>query len=164
MKNKFYKHKIFSIFMACDMCGSHSQLFSSLIEGVKLNVCSSCSRHGKVISSNKIQRFEKPTKRVKNKETVINDTLLKQNYGDLIRNSREGLGLKQEELAAKLSIKESLLRGIENNKIEPPIELAKKLEVFLGIRLIEEVKIENSVSNTSKPNILTIGDLIKKDG
>ena len=148
--------------MACGVCGSRGQLFTSIIEGVKLNVCGNCSSHGKVISQ--ISNYNKANViKPRNRDFVINDIILKQGYGELIRISREKLSLKQDELAAKLSIKESLLKGLENNRIEPSIELAKRLELFLGIKIIEEVKLNSSIGHVNKVSIFTIGDLIKKD-
>ena len=88
--------------------------------------------------------------------------VINENYPNLIKNKREKLGLKQEELAIKLAERESLIRKIERGEIKPSLKLARKLEDKLGIKLVlqKEVKTEFE-SSKEKPGSLTIGDMIK---
>lgn len=83
-------------------------------------------------------------------------------YGKIIKNARERLKLKREDLAAKLGIKRSHLENIELERIKPSITLAKKFERFLGIRILEIVE-ETVVSVTPQPlgTSLTLGEVIK---
>jgi putative transcription factor len=70
------------------------------------------------------------------------------------------LGIKQEDAAKKLSEKVSILHNLETGRREPSIPLARKLENFYGIKLIEvskEEKIEKSKSNSEE---ITLGDVI----
>ena len=146
--------------MACELCGEKRELFISIIEGVKLNVCNQCSTHGRVVKETKVFN-ETRIRKAASKNLIEEGIAIRQNYGELIKISREKLGLRQDELSNKLAIKESLLRSIENNKMEPSLNLAKKIELFLGVKIIEEFKIDNSMKPDKKNGTLTIGDLIK---
>lgn len=144
------------------MCGKVGEVLRTLIEGVEMNVCRNCSKHGKVLKKVMVHgilpKKNKPVKVVEEKVDVIVD-----DYADRIKKKREELGLKQEELAKKISEKESLLHKIESGKFEPSMGFAKKLERFLKITLIEEEKMEKEVSSgTNKSEGFTIGDMIKK--
>jgi len=140
--------------MQCEICGKDTTLVKAVIEGTELNVCSNCSKFGSVI---KIPpKFVPKPKRVviEQPEEEIVD-----NYGDIIKHSREKLGLKQEELALKLNEKHTLIHKWECNELKPTIETAKKLEKFLGIKLVtiyKKVEIDKQKSSQA----LTIGDLI----
>ncbi|HLC73405.1 MAG TPA: multiprotein bridging factor aMBF1 [Candidatus Nanoarchaeia archaeon] len=147
--------------MGCELCGSTGVLSNSIIEGVILNVCDRCSKHGKVIAipeSFKDSKF-KNSKRIFRGLSEIEHSLKRQ-YGNTIKNARTKLNLSQEELARKILIKESLLRGIENNKIEPSLALVKKLESFLSIRITEDINMDKPIKLEKKSGSFTIGDLV----
>ena len=84
------------------------------------------------------------------------------NYGSLIKNAREKMGLKQEELAKKLNEKESIIQKIETANFKPGMKLAKKLERFFGIKLIEEVEVEKVKIKKESSESFTLGHFIKK--
>ncbi len=147
--------------MICELCGKEAQLFKTEIEGTQLNVCKDCAKFGNILEEVKEKKVEIKTK-VKKKEPgdeiieiVVSD------FAQKIKNRREKLKLKQEELAKKLGIKESLLHHIESGKFMPSIELAKRIEKFLKIKLVEEY-IETGM-NIAKGETaeLTIGDIVE---
>ena len=81
-------------------------------------------------------------------------------YSELIKKKREKLGLKQEELAKKIAEKESIIHKIESGQFEPSVELARKLEKFLNIKLIEQHE-EVKVSLGKKgEGAATLGDVV----
>ena len=84
------------------------------------------------------------------------------NYNSLIKNKREKLNLTQDELAIKLKEKVSLISSIERGDIKPTLELAKKFENSLGIRMITKISQEKQIPNEKSNSSLTIGDLLKK--
>jgi putative transcription factor len=142
----------------CEMCGKEEELLKASIEGVVLAVCSSCSKFGKVLGKVKtaeIAKKEKP--RTAEKEIV---EAVVSNYSLLIKQKREKLGLKQAELAKRISEKESLLHKIESGKVVPSIELARKLGKFLRIRLIE-TKEEGPIATKGSSDTYTIGDMVR---
>ena len=147
--------------MGCELCGSTGVLSNSIIEGVILKVCDRCSKHGKVIALTE-SLIESKVKNSKKIFRNLSESLisLKGQYGILIKNARIKLNLSQEELARKILIKESLLRGIENNKIEPSLALVKKLESFLSIRITEDINMDKPIKLEKKSGSFTIGDLV----
>ena len=150
----------------CDLCGKvEGQLNTALIEGVELNVCSVCSKFGKIIApvkrfSAKEQHkmFEKQS-RVQKKEEKVE--LLVDDYADIIKKRRESIGLTQREFANKINEKESTIQHIENGSLEPSLHLAKKLENALGIKLIEEYEEKHESPSRKKEEGFTLGDFIR---
>ena len=156
--------------MQCDLCGKETDvLYEIVIEGTRLNVCKDCSSFGKVVRVKKVSDKEGLKKEEKSKglrtkhheEKPEKIFVLIPNFGSVIKKKRESIGLKQEQFAKVLSIKESLLHKIETSSFEPPLDLARKLEKLLNIKLVEEVSDEplSNVKTTKKT--LTLGDLMK---
>lgn len=148
--------------MNCDMCGKESNLFRTDVEGSTLNLCNECSKFGKVISAVRVQVQEKKKESkiesVKDEEFVLAIT---SNYGELIKSKREKLGIKQEDFAKKINEKASLIHKIEINQFEPPISLARKIEKFLHVNLIEQQELKAGKLDKAKSEGFTIGDFIK---
>ncbi len=151
--------------MQCDMCGKETELFLAEIEGTQLKVCERCAKHGKVIKRVLVPR---PTEK---KETMILSQLQKEpeeeviqvivhDFAKKIKDAREKLGLKQEDLAKKINERLSLIHQFERSHLEPEEKVAKKLEHFLNIKLVEEHKEKHSPLSHSKSDSLTIGDTI----
>jgi putative transcription factor len=148
--------------MACDMCGSEKKLFKADIEGSILNVCKSCSRFGKVISEIKEPEKIKPKKIIieSGPEPEIIEMIV-DDFAEKIRNKREKLGLKQEDFAKIISEKESVIHKLETGEFQPSLELVKKLEKALKIKLIEEYEEKHKKTAKISSGPTTIGDLIK---
>lgn len=149
----------------CELCGKETEsVFRAIIEGTEMNVCAECSKFGKVISKrvpekkNIIKKVEQPTSQ--NKVEIIE--VVSPGAGRIIREKREKMGLKQEEFAKTLSIKESMLHKIETGEFVPPVELAKKIERILHIRIVEqrEERAEHVTGTTKTGSELTIGDIL----
>ena len=116
--------------MNCELCGKNSELFKTKIEGTIVDVCEKCSKFGEIIERIIEEKNKIVKKRVK--EEIIEE--IRNGYGLIIKNARERLGLKQEELAKKINEKESVIHKLENELIEPSLKLAEKLERFLKIK------------------------------
>ena len=140
--------------MNCDICGKDRPLVRAIIEDVSLDVCSECSDYGDVIKEKRFVDIDRKP-RFEILELIVPD------YSERIRNKRMGLGLTQKELSLKINEKESIIQSIENGRLEPELNLARKLERCLGLKLV--VAHENDSSNrvNLKDKNLTIGDLIK---
>tara|TARA_Y100000310_G_scaffold43465_1_gene40557 strand:+ start:11590 stop:11757 length:168 start_codon:yes stop_codon:yes gene_type:complete len=52
---------------------------------------------------------------------------------------------------------------LEIGKLEPSIELARKLERLLKINLIETIEVEQEKTKQEKSDVLTIGDILKTE-
>lgn len=145
----------------CEICGKEDELYDTIIEGTRLNVCSKCSKFGKVMKKQVIkeERIIKTRKIEEKKPGIETVELINPTYSELIKRKREKLGLKQIELAKKIAEKESLIHKLESGHVEPSIAVARKLEKFLGIKLIREEEIKKMQLKTKSEN-LTIGDII----
>ncbi len=141
--------------------------YEAIIEGSLLNACISCSKFGKIVNVKKLEREEKKEKfrlseqLKKNLRERFIDNIVP-DYNLRVKRARENKSLKQEELAKFIGVKESVIHNIESKKLEPGVDIAKKLENFLDIVLIE--KIENKEPEKKidlKSNGLTIGDLLR---
>jgi len=145
----------------CDMCGAEGELFRAIIEDAEMRVCQKCSKYGKVLGRIRIDQEQKASD-VKAERPVKKNTvqIIVSDYAKRIKDAREKLNLKQEDLAKQLSEKESIIHKIETAHIIPSPEFAKKLEKFLKIRLLEEVKEEYIIINPKKDEF-TLGDFVK---
>jgi putative transcription factor len=147
-----------------------------LIEGAKITVCQSCAKQGKILynSSKRSDQIKsvspkasKPTKLFRETEK-FEKTEIVTNYAQIIHKTRISANLNQDQFANKLNEKPSLIRRIETGKVEPTLELAKKIEKVYHIKLITESdKIEASMQSSKymkKSTSSTLGDIafIKK--
>lgn len=144
---------------SCEICGRHFEnIEKAIVEGVMIDVCHDCSKFGKVIPIRKPLIEPKRIIPVQTKE-VMEDIV--NNYHQIIKKAREKKGLKQEELARNIAEKESVIHKVETGSLKPSFILAKKLEQFLGVKLIEIQEEKKEVNLNLKNNGLTIGDLLK---
>jgi putative transcription factor len=159
--------------LQCEVCGR--QIFGapirSIIEGAKMTVCSECAKLGSGYWEPKPQHHTK--KRTKRQPTIsfskrkqpptVTETLeLVSDFGQRVRQAREGLELSHEDLGRKIRERVSVLRKIESGKMVPDLVLAEKLEHALKIKLRvppSEPKVQPVLS--SKPRGTTLGDLIQ---
>ena len=143
--------------MNCEMCGKNlDKSFKVEVEGVEMQLCDGCSSFGRIIERPKI--LVKIKKKIVKKEEFYEAIV--EDYSNKIKNARELRKLKQKDLANKLAIKESLLHKIESGSMNLNLDIAKKLERFLNIKLIEKQKEEHQKVKT-EDTILTIGDMLK---
>ena len=153
----------------CDLCGREvMDYYEAIIEGSLLNVCSNCSKFGNIVNVKKLNKVkdEKKTKissDLKKKAKELFTESIVEDYNFRIKHARENKGLKQEELSRAINVKESVIHSIESKKLEPSINIAKKLENFLNIILIENIKDKEKTKEKVdfKNTELTIGDLLK---
>lgn len=125
----------------CELCGkSTSTLYSVKIDKSVMYVCSGCRQYGVGVRVVKITK--KPITTVKKelykdvfeeiKEELVPD------YGKIIRNAREKCRLTPKQLAEKISEKKTVISKIEAETMIPTIELAKKIERTLNIKILEK--------------------------
>ncbi len=151
--------------MQCDICGKEAQLFKAKVEGTVLNACQSCASFGEIIgkiAEHVPTQQSKPVVKTPSREEPLQQVVPW--FASIIKNKREQLGLKQIDFAKKINEKESLVHKIETGTITPSIELAHKLEHFLGVKLVEvaaEDKAAAASAKSGKPDELTLGDAIK---
>ncbi|HIC99240.1 MAG TPA: TIGR00270 family protein [Pyrodictiaceae archaeon] len=87
-------------------------------------------------------------------------------YAERVKRARERLGWTQRMLAQKAKVSENVIKRIEAGTLTPSIDLAKRLEKILGIKLLEPVVEEEEGYSGEKGRFyLTLGDIaeIKED-
>ena len=80
-------------------------------------------------------------------------------YASRIRRARERLGWTQALLAAKVKVSEKVIKRIESGSLKPTIDLARRLERVLGIKLLEPVIEEEEEAGGREEFYLTLGDI-----
>ena len=141
----------------CELCGNPIQIPKNvIIDGSIFNVCLSCSKRGKPYEPNQpSKKTFSPTKRsipVPQKKPIkvypktiqiIDEKVLRSDFGRIIREARMKKGITQENVANQISEKITLYKKIETGGIKPNEILSKKLERVLGIQLYENL-VENN--------------------
>ena len=155
--------------MLCELCGKNvDSLVKAKVEGTVLSVCENCGSFGQIIgrigppkqlNSNESRKEEHVFVKKEIIEVVVPD------YPQIIRKARETLGLDQENFAAKICERVSIVHKMETGHYVPDLKLAHKLEKMLGIHLIEVTSELHGVANSlnkKESSIMTLGDLMKK--
>ena len=146
--------------MHCELCGKDTELFTAVVEGTQLKVCTTCGKFGKVLRRAEVPTARKPAA-VKREPVMVEQVV--SDYAQRIRSAREKQGLTQQDFAKKVMLKESLLHKMETGSYEPPIDLAQKLEKLLHVTLVE-IRQESAIvaqEKEKRPAGLTIGDILK---
>ncbi len=84
-----------------------------------------------------------------------------EDYAQRVRRAREKLGMTQKELAIKVKVGENVIKRIEAGTLVPPIDLARRLERVLGVKLLEPVaeEFEEEEGPRREEFYLTLGDV-----
>lgn len=145
---------------SCELCGASNAEAVVDVEGSELRVCGKCAGFGAVkkkLVSESVKSVSKSGVSVSMpEESVV------MNAGRLIRESREKLGLGVIDFARVVGEKESVVRSVESGRLVPAIDVAKKFEKVLGIKLVEFELSDDFVVGKSADAPMTLGDLIKK--
>lgn len=155
----------------CELCGSEigEVGYRVVIDGAEMLVCGRCARGRRIFStvrfsasvSGGIQKRELKTK-PRTRVTPAEEYLIVEGYGEIVRKVRERMGLTREALAALVGEKESTIRRIEAEQLEPTIELARRLEKVLKVKLLERVSEWEAGADTvgyADEYSLTLGDV-----
>jgi putative transcription factor len=149
--------------MQCDICGKEVKNLTEVdVEGTILSLCDDCKKFGKPIK--KPKRIVRSRKRYDTEEEDKPIEMIRPDYSSVLKSARQKKGLKQEDVAKKLNEKESMIHSLETGHHEPSLDLARKLENFYGVKVIETVDKEEKEKKSkakSKSSGLTIGDIIK---
>jgi putative transcription factor len=159
--------------LLCEVCGKQilGAPFRAVIEGANMTVCSQCSKLGsgvwepktkprpkRIMPFQPVQAYKKP------KPTMAPPTSLElvDKVGEVIRQARRNLGITHEDLGRKINERVSVLRKIENGKLEPDLALAERLEHTLKVKLrVHPEDPKAQLRTSSMPQGTTLGDLIK---
>lgn len=156
--------------MQCEICGSElrGSSFKITIDGSELDVCGKCSQYG-VLTKKRTPVSRKdapvapriPAKTSRPRKTGFEglDYEFIDGYDQIIRDARQSRGWTQEELAAKMKEKVSLIKKIERGEIVPEDSVRVKLERTLEIKLTERVG-ESDWSGERLNKGTTLGDIV----
>ncbi len=161
MKTKLY----------CEMCGSpiEGRAYRVIVEGTEMVLCERCYRsiRAKVAPapSREEKAKRKSEKRVAKRPKKIVEYEIVEDYPSRVREAREKLGLSRSELGMRVGVGENVIKRIELGRLEPDLELAKRLEKELGITLIRKVEYTEEEIARPPSEELTLGDIvvIRKD-
>ena len=156
--------------MQCEICGSElrGSSFKITIDGSELDVCGKCSQYGALTKKRTpVSRKEAPVvprtpaKTSRPRKTGFEglDYEFIDGYDQIIRDARQSRGWTQEELAAKMKEKVSLIKKIERGEIVPEDSVRVKLERTLDIKLTERVG-ESDWSGERLNKGTTLGDIV----
>ncbi|KQM11826.1 hypothetical protein AOA80_05560 [Methanomassiliicoccales archaeon RumEn M1] len=168
--------------MICEMCGKESDFIRTIfLEGAQLKVCKECSRFGETSEGKSgskkgkggaaptpavvAERLQARERRMRSRDVFQEETVidLVPDYDKVIRDARMARNMKQDELASKVNERSSVIAQLENGTMRPSDQLIKKLERELNIKLTEKVTLVKPESSRGGRNVLTLGDLIKKE-
>jgi putative transcription factor len=156
--------------MLCELCGKEvKSLLCVRIEGAEMQVCEECAKFGiapksysrkpRTVGTKMPQNNKKTVRRRPTRDIFDNLKIIVEDYGTIIKEAREKKGMKLEDLARKIGIKESTLHKIERNELEPEEKYVKRLERELNINLYEEGEQEYGASSSEQE--FTLGDFVK---
>lgn len=171
--------------VSCDICGREIDGEPVIIEidGAVLTLCQRCaSRYASVkgvkilsgsiqqpqvskVSTRPGQRTSVQVRQIKRRNEVpitqVERLEVIDNYGEVIRDARNRLGISRDVLASMLGIKESTLKNIEDGKLIPDINLARKIERALGVKLLVEREETETSLGEAEGGELTLGDVVE---
>jgi putative transcription factor len=144
----------------CEICGSKTKdVYIVNVEDVELRVCTKCAK-GKKIVSKVVERTNKP--KMAGIESKKEEAQLIDDYGVAIHNAREAMKLPLKVLAEMLNEKETLLLRIEQQKTLPSVELTKKIEKALSIKLADTGEPQEKSYGGNRGDKITMADYIKR--
>jgi len=122
----------------CEICGKKAPKLTEItIDSANFKVCKACASFGPTIQRAAIAASPKLVSRTPYIVSPGPEFTLDTDYPKIIKEARVKCNMSQEDLAKALSEKESVIHRLETGKLNPSLSLARKLERFLRIKLVE---------------------------
>jgi putative transcription factor len=98
-------------------------------------------------------------------KTSVDEKLeLIEDFAEKIRRAREAVGWDQKTLALKLKVSENIIKRIESGKLRPPIDLARRIEEILNVKILVPA-VDDMVSSKGKvEKYVTFGEIVSIRG
>lgn len=132
-----------------------------MIEGAIVDACDKCSNFGTKVDIGQESAYKAVKKTIKISELENPELELIPEYGRIIATVREDKGLTRYDFAKKINEKESVVKRLEEEGLEPDAELVRKIEDFLDIRLREKYDGVVLHRREKKRIDLTVGDVVE---
>ena len=131
--------------MRCEVCGEEirGQPHRRVIEGGRLTVCGRCAGFGSgEWSPNMPSRRRRggsppPPRRPRSEVEATEGLELITDYGATIKKARQKRRLNIEDFARMIKEKESVIKKLEKEDLNPDRRLIRKLENALNLKLLE---------------------------
>ena len=130
--------------MRCEVCGDEirGQPHRKVIEGGRLTVCGRCAGFGSGEWSpyrpTQMRRGGPPPPRRPRSEVEATEGLeLIEDYGATIKKARQKMRLNIEDFSRMIKEKESVVKKLEKEDLNPTRKLIRKLEDALNVKLLE---------------------------
>lgn len=165
--------------MLCEMCGKEAPAARPmLVEGTRLILCPDCAKFGdeyKVTAGSSSggsvsksiieERLQKRERRMQTRDVYSSATSVEmiEDYGSVIRETREAKGMDLEEFAKSIFEKKGTLAKVEANDLIPDDKLAAKIEKALGIKLRETILTGAQIGGGNNSGKMTLVNFIKKE-
>jgi putative transcription factor len=81
-------------------------------------------------------------------------------YGMIIKKARQKRALSVEDFAKKINEKESVVKKLEKEDMNPPLDLVRKVQRELSINILEESEPSKGTVLTKPMGPRTLGDMI----
>lgn len=141
----------------CELCGRQARdVYIVSIEGADLRVCASCAK-GKKILYREVEG-RKGTGRRKTIKKTEEELELVEGYGKKVHAARDQMQLPLKVLAEMINEKETHILRVEEEKAVPSIELTKKIEKALHIKITQQKDDGPRIGTGKKPGSATLGD------
>ena len=156
------------------MCGFVSELHRAVVEGSMLHICSKCLHFGEAIEvkrpaaeivAQRLQRSKRGYVSMYKKEPKKSaDFMVVSDYHNKVKVARQKMKITQDDLAKSIAERASVVQRVESGNLEPSLKLARKLQQFLRITLVQKEEASSIGASTAgvSSSGFTIGDLIKK--
>jgi len=129
----------------CELCGEEirGRAYFGVIDRAEMILCEKCVKRASRVYGplGQAGHSRRPAQRVRSSgrvREVVSEEVV-EDYARIIKEARERAGLTRDALAAMLGVKVSVVRRIEEGTLAPPIDLARKIERVLKVKLVEEV-------------------------
>lgn len=141
--------------MECEICGKRDAVCLVHIEGAKMNACAGCAQGGQILHyfDNEKQEIQHLPAMARTEEEIVDG------YGKIIAEARMKMKLTIEELGLKIGEKANYIEHVEKEIMLPSLVLARKLEKFFRIKLINKEKTEATKMPEYKKKELTLLDV-----
>jgi putative transcription factor len=152
--------------MLCEVCGREifGEPYHRIIEGGRMTVCSRCAQFGSKEWDPRrprgLPQRRRSSTRPRNAVEAQEEMELVENYGALIRRTRQRKGMKVEDLAKKINEKESVIKKLEQEELTPNNKLVTKVNRALNIQLMERATKATGPVLSRPIRSRTLGDLV----